>query len=99
MMETAPVIGILGGIGSGKSLVAGELVMRGGYLIAGDLLGHEALRQADIKEKVVLHNGTARLDQRLLNGVAAGPILRGHRNWFKTARTKSLRSMRGTRRS
>ena len=50
---TPPIVGIIGGIGSGKSLVAGELVKHGGYLIAGDELGHEALRQDEIKDKVV----------------------------------------------
>jgi dephospho-CoA kinase len=47
-----PVIGLLGGIGSGKSLVAAELARHGGYLIAADQLGHEALQQPDIKARV-----------------------------------------------
>ncbi len=58
-----PIIGIIGGIGGGKSLVAGELVKRGGYLIAGDLLGHEALRQPDIKARAVERWGRAILDE------------------------------------
>jgi dephospho-CoA kinase len=62
-MQTPPVIGIIGGIGSGKSLVAGELVKRGGYLIAGDALGHEALRQADIKDKVLCRFGRDLVDE------------------------------------
>jgi dephospho-CoA kinase len=47
-----PVIGLIGGIGSGKSLVAAEFVKHGGRLISGDALGHEALRQPDIMDKV-----------------------------------------------
>ncbi len=48
-----PILGIVGGIGSGKSLVAAEMVKHGGYLIAGDSLGHEALRQPGLREQVV----------------------------------------------
>jgi dephospho-CoA kinase len=59
-----PIIGIVGGIGSGKSLVAGELVKRGGYLISGDELGHEALRDEGIKAKVVERWGKELLDDR-----------------------------------
>jgi dephospho-CoA kinase len=58
----SPVIGIVGGIGSGKSLVAGELLKHGGYLIAGDRLGHEALRQPDIKAQLVARWGKQVLD-------------------------------------
>ena len=59
-----PIIGIIGGIGSGKSLVAAELVKNGGYLIQGDQLGHEALRQPDIKAKVVERWGQDLLDDK-----------------------------------
>ena len=52
MTLSKPVIGIIGGIGSGKSLVAAELAKQGGKVIAGDQLGHEALRQPDIKAKI-----------------------------------------------
>ncbi|MSQ93606.1 MAG: dephospho-CoA kinase [Gemmataceae bacterium] len=48
-----PVIGIIGGIGSGKSLVAQDMQRLGGHLIAADQLGHDALKQADILAKLV----------------------------------------------
>jgi dephospho-CoA kinase len=48
-----PVIGLIGGIGSGKSRVAAEFARRGARVIAGDQLGHEALRQPDVKARVV----------------------------------------------
>ena len=57
-----PTIGIVGGIGSGKSLVADAMQALGGYLIAADPLGHEALRQPDIKTKVIERWGSAVLD-------------------------------------
>jgi dephospho-CoA kinase len=47
-----PVVGLIGGIGSGKSRVAAEFARRGAVLIAGDQLGHEALRQPAVKEQV-----------------------------------------------
>jgi dephospho-CoA kinase len=55
--KAQPVLGLIGGIGSGKSLVAAELVKQGGFLISGDLLGHEALYQPEIKEKVIQRFG------------------------------------------
>lgn len=47
------VIGIVGGIGSGKSLVAKILQEFDGALINADRLGHEALRQPEIKSKLI----------------------------------------------
>ena len=47
-----PVIGLIGGIGSGKSRVAAALAACGGRLIAADPLGHEALRQPAIRARV-----------------------------------------------
>jgi dephospho-CoA kinase len=47
-----PIVGIVGGVGSGKSVVAAEFVRRGGFLIDADVLGHEALQQPDIQAKI-----------------------------------------------
>jgi dephospho-CoA kinase len=59
-----PFIGIIGGIGSGKSLVAEELRGRGGFLINADAFGHEALRQPEIKRAVSARFGADILDER-----------------------------------
>ena len=48
-----PVLGLVGGIGAGKSTVANTLVRHGGKIVAGDPLGHEALEQPDILARVV----------------------------------------------
>lgn len=59
-----PIIGIIGGIGSGKSLVADAMRKRGGHLINADALGHEALRQQDILAKLVERWGKKILDDK-----------------------------------
>jgi dephospho-CoA kinase len=57
-----PVIGLIGGMGSGKSRVAQELARRGGRIVAGDPLGHEALRDPVIIGQLVARWGRAILD-------------------------------------
>ncbi len=52
-----PVIGLIGGIGSGKSAVSAEFARHGGRIISGDRLGHEALRQPAIRDRVVQRFG------------------------------------------
>lgn len=46
------VVGLLGGVASGKSLVAGELVALGAALLDGDRAGHEVLRMPDVERAV-----------------------------------------------
>jgi dephospho-CoA kinase len=59
-----PVIGLVGGMGSGKSLVAAELARRGGQVISGDQLGHEALQQPLIRSRVKDRWGSGILDRQ-----------------------------------
>jgi dephospho-CoA kinase len=47
-----PVIGLIGGIGAGKSTAAECLARRGGFVINADALGHEALAQPEIIEQL-----------------------------------------------
>ena len=47
-----PVIGLIGAIGAGKSLAAQCFAARGGRVVDADALGHEALRQPEIKARV-----------------------------------------------
>jgi len=65
-----PVIGLLGGIGSGKSQVAALLARHGARVINADLLGHEALRQPEILRRIVQRWGAGLLDEQ-------GEIVRG----------------------
>ncbi len=64
------IIGILGGIGSGKSTVAAEFVKLGCKVIDADKIAHELLVEPTVKEKVVGLFGRAILD-------SAGKIDRG----------------------
>jgi dephospho-CoA kinase len=57
------VIGLVGGIGSGKSRVAGLLAQRGARIISGDHLGHQALEQPDVKEEIIARWGEEVLDE------------------------------------
>jgi dephospho-CoA kinase len=50
-------------MGSGKSSVGALLQRRGGYLISADELGHEALRQCDLIERVAACFGAGILDE------------------------------------
>ncbi len=55
-METAknkPIIGILGGIGSGKSTVAAEFGKCGCVVIDADAIAHRLLDEPKIKEQIV----------------------------------------------
>lgn len=44
------LIGILGGIGSGKSLVAAELARLGAVILDGDRMGHLVLEEPEVRE-------------------------------------------------
>ena len=54
-----PVIGLLGGVGAGKSTVAQEFVALGCRLIDADAIGHELLRRQDILRQVLARWGQA----------------------------------------
>jgi dephospho-CoA kinase len=58
-----PVIGLVGGIGSGKSRVAAEIARHGARVIHADQLGHEALRQPETRDALVRRWGRDILDE------------------------------------
>jgi dephospho-CoA kinase len=65
-----PIIGILGGVASGKSTVAAEFAGLGCAVIDADKIAHEMLDSQDVKAKIVSCLGQTFLD-------AAGRIDRG----------------------
>ena len=64
MAQQPLVVGLVGGIGTGKSQVAEAFARRGARVISGDALAHEALRQPDVKEQVVRRWGRRMLDDK-----------------------------------
>ena len=59
-----PVIGLVGGIGSGKSAVAAMLAERGAFVIDADQVGHALLNQNPVQTAVI---------ERFGSGVLAAP--------------------------
>ena len=57
-----PIIGILGGIGSGKSTVAGQFAKLGCKVIDADAIAHELLERTDVIQKVKASFGQAILN-------------------------------------
>jgi dephospho-CoA kinase len=57
------VVGLLGGIGSGKSQVAALLQEAGAVVVSGDQAGHEALLQPAIRERVIQTFGEGIVDE------------------------------------
>ncbi len=47
-----PVLGLLGGVASGKSFVAGLLAQHGAAVLDADRAGHQVLTEQDIKEQL-----------------------------------------------
>ncbi|HEV8062160.1 MAG TPA: dephospho-CoA kinase [Gemmataceae bacterium] len=50
--STKPIVGLIGGIGAGKSLAAGLFAERGARVIDADALGHAALKEDAIRAQV-----------------------------------------------
>jgi len=66
MGPTKPIIGLCGGIGAGKSLVAREFERLGGLLIDSDELNHQVLRRPEVTQTLREWWGDKILDE---NGV------------------------------
>ena len=63
-MKKKPIIGILGGIGSGKSTVAACFAELGCVVIDADEIAHKILDEADISAKLIDRWGTEVLDSK-----------------------------------
>jgi dephospho-CoA kinase len=57
------VVGLIGGIGSGKSQVAAAFARHGARIIAGDQLAHAALRDPEVRARVAARWGQDVLDE------------------------------------
>ena len=63
-----PVIGVVGGIGSGKSAAAARFADLGAFVIDADKVGHALLSQRPVRERVVSRFGPAVLDANVAEG-------------------------------
>jgi dephospho-CoA kinase len=66
-----PIIGILGGVGSGKSTVAAEFAKLGCAVIDADEIAHNLLSNRDLRKRIVARFGREILDSK-------GKIKRGN---------------------
>jgi len=70
-----PILGIVGGIGSGKSYVASLFAKLGGYVIDADRLGHLALLNTEVKKQIkeqwgdAVFNDKAEVDRKKLASI------------------------------
>ena len=70
-----PIIGILGGIGSGKSTVANEFAKLGCAVVDADKIAHKLLNEPAVREKVLglfgqeISDSTGKIDHRKLAAV------------------------------
>jgi dephospho-CoA kinase len=69
------VVGLIGGIGSGKSTVAAAFARHGARVVSGDQAGHEALRDPEVRQRVVerwgrgILNEQGEIDRRRLGAI------------------------------
>ena len=71
-MAKKPVIGILGGIGSGKSTVAAAFGAAGGAVIDADAITHSLLEREDVRARLIDVLGAGILDS---NGLIDRAVL------------------------
>ena len=76
--QQKPIIGILGGIGSGKSTVAEFFAQLGCVVIDADKIAHQALEEPGIKQKILDFFGqkildtSGQIDRKALGDIAFG---------------------------
>jgi len=74
-VRNKPIIGILGGIGSGKSTVASEFAKLGCAVVDADKIAHKLLNEPAVREKVLglfgqeISDSTGKIDHRKLAAV------------------------------
>jgi len=77
------ILGVVGGIGSGKSLVSQFLAQKGAVIIDADRIGHEVLKQPAVKEAIQKRFGdsvfdlTGEVDRRKLAAIVFAPAEKG----------------------
>ena len=81
-----PVVGLVGGIGSGKSTIAAQCKQLGAAVIDGDVVGHEVLRRPEVRDAIVRRWGTEILGPD-------GQVNRGKLGWIVFADPTALKEL------
>lgn len=76
-MTSAPVIGILGGIGSGKSSVIRQIQDLNLAIIDADVVGHDVLKSADVIARLTKTFGTSILKDGAIDRRSLGDLVFG----------------------
>ncbi|NLF73571.1 MAG: dephospho-CoA kinase [Candidatus Anammoximicrobium sp.] len=77
------LIGILGGVASGKSAVSNRLKMLGAVVLDADRAGHEVLREPEVKEALrrrwgdAVFDAAGEVDRRKVAGIVFAETCRG----------------------
>jgi dephospho-CoA kinase len=74
-MSTIPVLGIVGGIGSGKSYVSSLFAKLGAIVIDADRIGHEVLQRPPVIKQIKNHWGEQVFDNSQLSRKKLGAIV------------------------
>jgi dephospho-CoA kinase len=64
LKSSKPVIGLIGGIGAGKSEAAAAFARRGARVVSGDELAHAALRRPEVRDAVARRWGPEMIDDK-----------------------------------
>jgi dephospho-CoA kinase len=69
-----PVVGLIGGIGSGKSYIAGLMSKRGAVVIDADSVGHDVLEEPEIRRQILARFGPGVVRSAAPDGTENGLI-------------------------
>ena len=109
--QTRPVIGLIGGIGAGKSTVAMLLKEEGCFIVHSDDIAHEALEDRNVRATILTHFGESvlagdgsfdrsKLAQRIFESASLRATLEGILHpWIETERRRRTASMPSTSRA
>ncbi len=84
-----PVVGVIGGIGSGKSYVARLMSERGAVVIDADAVGHEVLEEPEIRRQIVARFGPGVVRSAAQDATQNGTIdRRAWARWYSPIGTR-----------
>jgi dephospho-CoA kinase len=99
-----PVVGLVGGIGAGKSRVAAEFARRGFCVVEADRIGHAVLRDPEIARRVIAAFGDRIVaspvaGSKSVDGSRRAPSLNGSKRAESLNGPESAQSLNGSKRA